>query len=244
MSKEMYIKVFGFQMFANIVGEKQDKPTVVMDAGYGDYSKGWNSIISEVSMLTEVIVYDRAGLGRSQPSSNPRNSREMVKELNELLYKLNIMPPYILVGHSFGGVNARLFASKYPDDVCGLLLVDSTPEDYRERFLPTMSEEFQEAYNKQFVHEGNYEEFMQSLNQLKEDQKKLNIPLTVLSAGKKNHYSPKSQDLWNTMQEELLQISTISEFMIAEDSTHYIQNDEPALVVEAIRRLIEKCKNE
>ncbi|MBX4340762.1 alpha/beta hydrolase, partial [Mycobacterium tuberculosis] len=60
-----------------------------------------------------------------------------------------------------------------------------------------------------------------------------------LSAGKKNHYSPKSQDLWHTMQEELLQISSISEFMIAEDSTHYIQNDEPALVVDAIRRLIE-----
>ncbi|MRX57079.1 alpha/beta fold hydrolase, partial [Bacillus idriensis] len=104
--------------------------------------------------------------------------------------KLNIIPPYILVGHSFGGVNARLFASEYPENVCGLVLVDSTPEDYRERFLPTMSEAFQEAYNKQFVHEGNYEEFMQSLNQLKEDQKKLNIPLIVLSAGKKNHYSP------------------------------------------------------
>ncbi|MEM5018094.1 alpha/beta hydrolase [Metabacillus indicus] len=239
MSKEMYIKVCDFFMFANLLGENKGKPTVVMDAGYGDYSKGWNAIISEVSLLTEVIVYDRAGLGRSEPSSNPRNSREMVKELKELLDKLKIIPPYILVGHSFGGVNARLFASNYPESVCGLLLVDSTPEDYRERFLPTMSEEFQEAYNRQFVHEGNYEEFMQSLNQIKEDQKKLNIPLIVLSAGKKNHYSPKSQDLWNTMQEELLQISSNSEFVIAEDSTHYIQNDEPALVVDAIKRLIE-----
>lgn len=241
MSKEMYIKVCDFQMFANIIGEKKDKPTVVMDAGYGDYSKGWNAIISEVSLLTEVLVYDRAGLGKSEPSSNPRNSREMVKELKELLSKLNINPPYIVVGHSFGGVNARLFASKYPEDVCGLLLVDSTPEDYRERFLPTMSEDFQEAYNKQFVHEGNYEEFMESLDQLKEDQKKLNVPLIVLSAGKKNYYSPESQGLWNTMQEEILLISSISEFMIAEDSTHYIQNDEPALVVGAIRRLIENC---
>lgn len=100
----------------------------------------------------------------------------MVKELKELLSEAQIKPPYILVGHSFGGVNMRMFATEYPNEVSGLVLIDSTPEDYRERFLPTMSQNFQQAYNKQFVYEGNYDEFMESLKQLKETRQKLNVP--------------------------------------------------------------------
>lgn len=190
-------------------------------------------------MLSDVLIYDRAGLGKSGSSSNSRTSREMVRELHELLNQANIKSPYILVGHSFGGVNTRLYATKYQNEVCGLVLVDSTPEDYRERFLPTMSQEFQQAYNKQFVYEGNYDEFIESLKQLKESRRMLNVPLIVLSAGKKSHYSEKSQGLWNEMQKEIIDISSNGEFVIAENSTHYIQNDEPEVVVSAIKRLIE-----
>ena len=150
-----------------------------------------------------------------------------------------IKPPYILVGHSFGGVNMRMFATEYQNEVCGLVLVDSTPEDYRERFLPTMSQDFQQVYNKQFVYEGNYDEFMESLKQLKETRLKLNVPLIVLSAGKKAHYSKESQELWNEMQREILEISSDGELVIAENSAHYIQNDEPEVVVSAINKLID-----
>ena len=128
----------------------------------------------------------------------------MVKELKELLSEAKIKPPYILVGHSFGGVNMRMFATEYPNEVCGLVLIDSTPEDYKERFLPTMSQDFQQAYNKQFVYEGNYDEFMESLKQLKDTRQKLNVPFIVLSAGKKAHYSMESQKLWNEMPERFL----------------------------------------
>ncbi|MFF2755709.1 alpha/beta fold hydrolase [Psychrobacillus sp. NPDC058041] len=240
MAKEMFVQLSDFQLFAKLTGENKGKPTVVMDAGYGDSSKAWDSIISDISMLTEVLIYDRAGLGKSEKSSKSRTSSEMVKELNELLYRAKIKHPYILVGHSFGGVNARLYATEYPNEVSGLILVDSTPEDYREKFLPTMSKEFREAYNKQFVYEGNYEEFMGSLKQVKESRRKLNVPLIVLSAGKKAHYSEESQKLWNEMQKEILEISSNSEFIVAENSAHYIQNDEPEVVIDAIKRMIEK----
>jgi pimeloyl-ACP methyl ester carboxylesterase len=188
--------------------------------------------------MSEVLVYDRAGLGKSESSSRPRTSRAMVKELQELLNEARIKPPYILVGHSFGGVNMRIFATEYQNEVCGLVLVDSTPEDYRERFLPTMSQDFQQAYNKQFVYEGNYDAFMESLKQLRETRLKLNIPLIVLSAGKKVHYSKESQGLWNEMQREILEISSDGELVIAENSAHYIQNDEPEVVVRAIKKLV------
>lgn len=240
MTKEMFVQISNCNLYAKLVGEKNGKPTVVMDAGYGDFSKAWDSVIGDISMLSNVLIYDRAGLGKSEKSSNPRTSSEMVKELKELLIEANIKPPYILVGHSFGGVNMRMFATEYQNEVCGLVLVDSTPEYYKEKFLPTMSQDFQQAYNKQFVYESNYDEFMESLKQLKETKLKLNVPLIVLSAGMKAHYSKESQELWNEMQREILEISTNSELVIAENSAHYIQNDEPEVVVGSIKKLIEK----
>ncbi|TMU88362.1 alpha/beta hydrolase [Bacillus sp. BHET2] len=209
-----------------------------MDAGYGDYSKAWNEVAPEIAKFAEVVLYDRAGLGRSDKSSNPRTSEQMVIELKELLTNLNIAPPYILVGHSFGGVNMRLFATEYSNEVSGLVLVDSTHENYRERFLPTMSLEFQAAYRKQFVYEGNYYEFMESLKQVKKNSKKLNVPLIVISAGKKAHYSAQSQKLWNEMQKELLNISINSKFILDNKSTHYIQKDEPSIVIDAVKQLV------
>ncbi|MEB2301188.1 alpha/beta hydrolase [Lysinibacillus xylanilyticus] len=237
--KETFVQLNGFKLFAKYYGDKKNTPTVIMDAGYGDYSKTWKHIVSEISVLTDVLVYDRAGLGKSEKSPNPRTSTYMVKELKEALIRLNIRPPFILVGHSFGGVNARIYTSEYPQEVAGLVLVDSTPEDYKERFLPTMSKEFQDAYNKQFVYEATYDEFMESLKQLKNSRREISVPLIVISAGKKAHYSEESQGLWNKMQKEILQISSNGEFIIAKNSTHYIQNDEPEVVVNAVKRLID-----
>lgn len=239
MTRERFVQVDDCRFYVKLLGENTSKPTVVMDAGYGDFSKAWDSVIGDISSLAKVMVYDRAGLGKSEKSSNPRISSEMVKELKKLLVEANVNPPYILVGHSFGGVNMRMFATEYQHEVCGLVLIDSTPEDYRERFLPTMSKEFQKAYNEQFVYEGNYYEFMESLRELKETKRKLNVPLIVLSAGKKAHYSKKSQDLWNEMQKDLLEISTNGELVIAKNSAHFIQKDEPEVVISVIRKMID-----
>ncbi len=89
----------------------------------------------------------------------------MIKELRSCLEKLQLKPPYIFIGHSFGGINARLFTTFYPENMMGVVLVDSTPENYKEAFWLIMSPEFLEAYYKQFVHESSYEEFMFSLGE-------------------------------------------------------------------------------
>lgn len=238
LSEESLVEINGFKVYTKLYGKNREKPTVVMDSGYGEYSKTWDNIISELVKLANVFVYDRPGLGKSEKSPIQRTSLNMVKELSEILIKLKIKPPYVLVGHSFGGVNARLFAAQFPNDVAGLVLIDSTPEDYKERLLPTMSKEFQEAYNKSFIYEGTYDEFMESLNQLKKSQRHFDIPLIILSAGKKAHYSKESQELWNEMQKELLAISKKSELIIAKNSAHYIHNYEPLIVVDAVKRLV------
>lgn len=99
--KETFVQLNGFKLFTKFYGDKKNKPTVIMDAGYGDYSKSWKFVVSEISALTDVLVYDRAGLGKSGKSLNPRTSTYMVKELREALIRLSIKPPYILVGHTF-----------------------------------------------------------------------------------------------------------------------------------------------
>lgn len=237
--KEIMAEIKGCKLYAKLMGGNCGNPTIIMDAGYGDYSKAWDPVLEELSMLSRVFTYDRAGLGKSERSNSPRTSREMVKELKQLLTVAAIAPPYLLVGHSFGGGNMRMYATEFPDEVCGLVLVDSTPEEYRERFLPSMPEDFQEAYHKQFVREGNYDEFMESLEQLRDTRRLLDVPLIVLSAGKKAHYSAESQALWNDMQRELLEISSQGEMVIAENSAHYIQRDEPEVIVNAVRKLID-----
>lgn len=240
-AREEFVGINQSKVFTKMYFTDKNNATVVMDAGYGNTSEAWDNLVPDLKTFANVFVYDRPGLGKSEKSPNPRTSIEMIRELKEVLLKLKIDPPYILVGHSFGGVNMRLFATQFPETVSGVVLVDSTPEDYRERFLPTMSKQFQAAYNEQFVIEGSYTEFMDSLSQLKQSKNHLgNTPLIVLSAGKKAHYSKESQELWHDMQKALLRISKNSEFILAHNSTHYIQNDEPLLVIEAIKRIINK----
>ncbi|MBD6620675.1 alpha/beta hydrolase [Komarekiella sp. 'clone 1'] len=122
------VDIGGFCLHINCMG--QGTPTVVMDAGGSAPSITWGLVPSEIAKFTRVCTYDRAGLGWSDP--NPRISRtsqQSVDELHLLLTKARINPPYILVGHSLGGVNMRLYASQYPEDVVGLVLVDSSHEN-------------------------------------------------------------------------------------------------------------------
>jgi pimeloyl-ACP methyl ester carboxylesterase len=236
--KAEFIQLDGLNIHIRSLGCDNEGPTIVFESGYGDDSSAWDSVIYDVAQTSKIFLYDRAGVGLSDKSSKPRTSLQMVKELNEILLKSKVTKPVILVGHSFGGLNARLYATLFPKEIAGIVLVDSTPEDYKDRLLPKMSMEFQSKYNKQFVLEGNYHEFMMSLNQVKQNRNYLGkVPITVISAGEKVHYSAGIQELWHEMQKEILNLSSVSEFIIAPNSGHYVQNDEPQYVIEAIEKI-------
>ena len=101
-------------------------PLVVMDSGNGDAgSYGWFGAEKKIAEFAKVLTYDRAGVGWSGAGPGPRTNDIELNELRELLRKANLQPPYVLVGHSRGGFNMRLFASTYPDEVAGLILVDA-----------------------------------------------------------------------------------------------------------------------
>ena len=136
------VDVGGYKLHINCTG--QGSPTVILEAGMGNYSLFWANVQPEVAKYTRVCSYDRAGYGWSEPSPRPRTTIVEVEELHTLLVNANVEGPYVLVGHSLGGMNVRVYAHNYPDEVVGMVLVDSTHEEQRIRFPESLLKADQE----------------------------------------------------------------------------------------------------
>jgi pimeloyl-ACP methyl ester carboxylesterase len=104
----------------------QGSPVVVFENGLGAPMRSWNKVFPEIGKHTTAFAYHRPDYGDSDPASTPRDGAHIVDELRALLRSRGLAPPYVLVGHSLGGLYMQLFARKYPDEVAGLVLVDST----------------------------------------------------------------------------------------------------------------------
>jgi pimeloyl-ACP methyl ester carboxylesterase len=116
----------------------EGEPPVILECGTGGISLDWHPLQKEISRLTNVYSYDRAGSGWSDASPHPRTIPQIVKELHCLLSRLEVSQPYILVGHSLGGLLVQYYARQYPGKVAGIVLVDSShPKIYQ--FLPPES---------------------------------------------------------------------------------------------------------
>src|SRR5829696_7254243 len=127
------VEVGGYSLHINCVG--QGSPTVVLDAGSGGFSAQWVLVQQEVSGITRVCAYDRAGMGWSEMGPDPRDAKQITGELHTLLSKAGIEGPYVLLGHSFGGMYMQTYAARYPDEVAGAALVDSStdPDQFSQR---------------------------------------------------------------------------------------------------------------
>ena len=123
------VEVGGSSMHLHCTGEEGRAPTVIMDSGLGGTVLDWQLVQPELAKSMRVCTYDRAGMGWSDPGPQPRTSQHIVKELHTLLGNAGVTGPYVLVGHSFGGTNVQVYASQYPDEVAGMVLVDSALED-------------------------------------------------------------------------------------------------------------------
>src|SRR5215470_3963528 len=120
------VDIGGWRLHLNCTGETRvSQPTVILEAGVGDFSVEWSLVQPEVSKFARVCSYDRAGDGWSDLGPHPRTLRQIVYELHTLLDKAGVKPPLVLVGHSYGGWLVRLYASTYPADVVGMALVEA-----------------------------------------------------------------------------------------------------------------------
>ncbi len=126
--------VGGYKMHLYCRGD--GSPTVILESGLGDTYTSWRKVQPQIAKYTRVCSYDRAGLGFSDSSSRPRTSKVIAEELHALLQAARIAPPYILVGHSLGGFDVRLYTSLYRSEVVGMVLVDASHPDQDNRFPP------------------------------------------------------------------------------------------------------------
>jgi pimeloyl-ACP methyl ester carboxylesterase len=118
-------------------------PTVILETGLGGDAYDWRAVHYKMAKLTQVCAYDRAGLGRSSAGPLPRDTKAEVADLEALLGAAHLRAPYVLVGHSMGGYNVRLFASRHPKDTAGVVLVDPSVENQipiLEAALPAIAE--------------------------------------------------------------------------------------------------------
>jgi pimeloyl-ACP methyl ester carboxylesterase len=120
----------GHRLMLNCTGV--GSPTVILEAGFGDVSIEWRAVQPQIAKFTRVCSYDRAGYGGSDPGPMPRTSLRIATELHEVLKNAGEMPPYVLVGSSFGGYNVRVFNGLYPNEVMGIVLADAVQEDQYE----------------------------------------------------------------------------------------------------------------
>jgi pimeloyl-ACP methyl ester carboxylesterase len=126
------VDVGGYRL--HLACEGAGSPTVILEAGAGNVGLHWALVQPQVATQTRVCVYDRGGMGWSDPSPRPRTPAVMAEELATLLERAGVEGPYVLAAHSLGGVVARQFTLAHPQDVVGMVLVDSATEQQLARF--------------------------------------------------------------------------------------------------------------
>jgi pimeloyl-ACP methyl ester carboxylesterase len=232
-------------------------PTVVLESGFGNSSEVWNRVQPEVAKFARVCSYDRAGLGASDPAPTPRTVVAITEDLHALLRNADVPGPYVLVGHSLGGILARLYASYYPNEVAGMVFVDSAHEDEVDRGLKLIPPDTLKAMLKaarpedlvvtspnETIDHCSLRALMDALDW------HADIPLVVLTQGlpyRAEDYSnpslaPRYYQLHLEMQRDLVSRSPRGRQVLAEKSGHFIHQDQPELVVKAIREVVGEVK--
>ena len=122
------IAVDGRQVHVSVAG--RGRPAVIFEAGFVNDLRSWAKVQPEIAKSCATISYDRPGIGGSQETPLPRTGEQIAKDLHAMLRQLGVMPPYILVGHSAGGLYIRSFARQYPNEVGGMVFVDAVLPEY------------------------------------------------------------------------------------------------------------------
>lgn len=242
-------------------------PTVLIEPGGGvsletvfswDKPIGWAVVVPQVSKVTRVCVYDRAGLGRSDPAPVPRTSFDVAKDLHALLERTHIAAPYVIAGQSFGGMNARMFASLYPETIAGMVLVDSShPDTYPElaKVLPppTPGESpFLQGWRNgpDLSKTREWVDLKANADLVRATGGIGDKPLIVLTQGPDwndpfapDDVEPLIDRVNQTLDAQLLTLSSDSKLIVAKTAGHNIQAEDPQLVIDAIRDVVISVRN-
>ena len=235
----------GQSLYLECVG--QGKPTIVMDAGSGGDHRTWEQVVPEVSGANQTCTYDRANIGASDRTPKPRSSADVVTDLHRLLEVAGVSAPYVLVGHSFGGISMRLYAATYPDAVVGVVLVDPTPHTFVTDACSIVDATACEAIRSDFEPTPNEGlDINLSAEALMAAGPLPTVPLVILVA---NHHrlevitdpavQKRFEEMWQRRQHELAASLTTGRVELVV-SGHDIQALHHEVVVRAIRSVLDE----
>jgi pimeloyl-ACP methyl ester carboxylesterase len=226
------VSVGSDRLHVETIGESG--PTVVFEAGLGNDSTTWKSVAGPIAAFARVVLYDRVGLGQSSQLKDIRAAiaaDEVASRLHALLASADIHPPYILVGHSLGGLYMQMFARKYAKEVSGIVLLESSSTEApselktRAKLVPGtaayLEEEGVAESNRQVRNAGPFPD----------------VSLTVIAATDHGPYFREWEPTLMRLQQQLATLSPQGSLAIAQGSGHDVQLDRPETVIEAVRRM-------
>ena len=237
-------------------------PTIVFEVGLADSLNTWLPVATAAAELTSVDLYSRAGFGRSDPSPpspDGYGARHAASDLHELLRRLALRPPFVLVGRSYGGLLVRLYTSLYPSDVAGLVLVDGTHERQVKEFGridSTYPGAFRASFDsvlKTLPPGAEAEEIRETVRIQAEGAVEgmaplPDIPLAVLTSMKSDsnatyvNGTARGHEVWRALHEEWFRRSRNAIHIETTRSGHDIQATEPGLVLQAIRFVLDRVR--
>lgn len=239
---------------------KVGQPAVILEAGAGEGLDNWKPVFAQIAAVAPVVAYDRRGIGQSVPDSEKQTLRRGAQSLHALLQKIDVEPPYILVGHSWGGLLTRAYIDQYAREVTGLLLLEAVnpglrredqaklvPPEERAAVLapPTMPPIPPNAPpGMRAEMELISSEMVNDYPEARSLSEPTGIPIVVVSAMPPNRLKSRGNrgfgiEPWE--QAGLALMSPKGMFIVASHVGHMVHRDDPALVVQLIRHLIENA---
>lgn len=233
------------------VGASSGAPAVVFEAGLGDGKASFAKQIKALSVDTTVFAYDRPGYGSkgvfAADGDGKRTGEEVAKHLRATLHASGVAPPYILVGHSIGGLYALNFVALYPDEVAGIVLVDSRPAGFTARckasesglcdvpgFISGLFPKHQKAEFRGILETERTAATALSLGA---------IPVTVISSDAKPDLTAgQFQTIWESMQRDFAATAQRGRFVLAKGASHYVHQVQPNLVTDEIRLIFAQSR--
>lgn len=244
-------------------------PAVILEAGLGGTSAGWGFVQPGVARFTRACSYDRAGMGYSDAGPSPRTARRIANELAALIDRSGLDGPVVLAAASSGGFDVRVLASDHPDRVAGLVLVDASHEDQPHeiptlaRFVPLLSsigalrilgvslglppetlppstQQFERATRFRaagyWAAASEIRHIRESASEVRASRRKLTVPVLVVTGAR------GADEAWQALQRDQATLSERGCQIVAERSGHVVPIDQPEVVVNAIRRIVDAVR--
>ncbi|MGO8697519.1 MAG: alpha/beta fold hydrolase [Limisphaerales bacterium] len=226
-------------------------PTVVFETGGSGASGGpleyWDRVQPEVSKLTRTVSYDRAGIGWSAPGPQPRDARQIAKELHIALGNAGLPPPFILVGHSFGGPFIRVFADMYPREVSGMVLVDPTQEEF-------IAWNQSRNTNQDERMDREWKDIRASLAEAHESTVPKGVPVVLITGMGRPVFADSMTEkqrqeyiavhqMWLRFHAEWIKNVPKGQHILTQKSEHDVPVTEPDLIVGVIRQMVKETRN-